>query len=87
MPLYNGETFLTLQNIGYSVCPYKIQNKTELINSLTAMNYKLIDSWENHRSCRIPFHPERFVSAYYGFSFRLIQDEPDFDGVIRRSLS
>jgi putative methyltransferase (TIGR04325 family) len=86
VPLYNGETFFTLQNIGYSVCPYKIQNKTELINSLAAMNYKLIDSWENYRSCRIPFHPERFVSAYYGFCFKLIQYEPDFDGAIRRSL-
>jgi putative methyltransferase (TIGR04325 family) len=73
LPLYDGETFVTLQNIGYASAftPYKIQNRTEFINSLVSLGYKLIDTWEWNRTLSIPFHPKRFVSAYHGFYFRL----------------
>jgi putative methyltransferase (TIGR04325 family) len=71
VPFYEGETFVTLQNIGYAYCPYKIQNRAEFIASLTALNYDLIDSWQFNRTCSIPFHPDRLVRAYHGFYFRL----------------
>ncbi|MGH1396831.1 MAG: TIGR04325 family methyltransferase, partial [Trichormus sp.] len=73
VPFYDGETFITLQNIGYTFCPYKIQNKYEFIESLSALGYKLIDNWKLERSCSIPFHPERFVRNYEGFYLRLEQ--------------
>ncbi len=71
VPFYDGEPFITLQNIGYAVCPYRIQNRTEFINSLVSLGYKLTDSWEINRTCFIPFHPGRFVRAYHGFYFQL----------------
>jgi len=71
VPFYEGETFTTLQNIGYAYCPYKIQNCTEFIKGLIALGYTTIDRWKIDRSCSIPFHPERFVPAYHGFYFRL----------------
>jgi putative methyltransferase (TIGR04325 family) len=71
VPFYEGKQFITLQNIGYAICPYKIQNRTEFIDSLTAIGYKLIDSWKWDRTCHIPFHPARFIPNYCGFYFRL----------------
>lgn len=71
VPFYDGETFITLQNIGYAFCPYKIQNRHEFIESLAALGYELIDNWKLDRSCSIPFHSERFVRNYEGFYLRL----------------
>lgn len=75
LPLYEGESFITLQNIGYAYVPYKIQNRAEFIRSLNALSYELIDSWHDYRTCSIPFHPERFVSGYHGFYFRFLGEE------------
>ena len=72
VPFYEGETFITLQNIGYAVCPYKIQNRQKFIESLQALGYKLIDSWVWDRTCVIPFHPERFIPSYCGFYLQLV---------------
>jgi putative methyltransferase (TIGR04325 family) len=69
VPLYDGETYITIQNIGYSFCPYTIQSRNQLIQSLTDLGYKLRDSWTINRAFKIPFHPERAVNAYHGFYF------------------
>jgi putative methyltransferase (TIGR04325 family) len=71
VPFYEGKQFITLQNIGYAICPYKIQNRTEFIDSLTAIGYQLIDSWKWDRTCHIPFHSDRFIPNYCGFYLRL----------------
>jgi putative methyltransferase (TIGR04325 family) len=71
VPFYDGEEFITLQNIGYAICPYKIQNRSMFIESLTDIGYTLIDSWKWDRTCHIPFHPDRFIPSYCGFYFRL----------------
>jgi putative methyltransferase (TIGR04325 family) len=71
VPLYDGEEYFTWQNLLESYVPYKIQNRDRFIASLTDLGYELIDSWEVDRTCRIPFHPERFVRAYHGFYLRL----------------
>jgi putative methyltransferase (TIGR04325 family) len=71
VPFYDGDSFITLQNIGYAYSPYKIQNRAEFLASLIALGYELIDSWEWNRTCLIPFHPEHFVKTYDGFYLRL----------------
>lgn len=77
VPLYDGETYITLQNITTSVCPYKIQNKTEFIDSLQILGYELIDSWELERSCVIPFRQDLNVRSYHGFYFKYLKlDNP-----------
>lgn len=70
MPLYDGKSFVTLQNIGYAFTPYKIWNRAEFIATLESVGYELVDSWSYNRTCSIPFHPDRFVSAYHGMYFR-----------------
>ena len=71
VPFYDGKQFITLQNLRKSIVPYKIQNRTEFINAISLLDYELIDSWSNTRTCSIPFHPECFVNGYHGFYFRL----------------
>lgn len=70
VPCYEGKTYITLQNLGSSAVPYKIQNRQQLINEISNLGYELIDSWKIDRTCYIPFHPECFVEGYHGFYFR-----------------
>ena len=44
VPFSDGESFTTLQNIGYAYCPYKVQNRSEFVNALMLLGYKLIDT-------------------------------------------
>jgi putative methyltransferase (TIGR04325 family) len=71
VPFGDRQSFITLQNIGYAFCPYKIQNKAEFVSNLNSLDYELIDTWKIKRNCIIPFRPDYFVSAYHGFYFRL----------------
>ncbi len=71
VPFYDGKTYITLQNIGYTICPYKIQNRTEFIDSLIAIGYELVDTWKLDRLCTIPFHSKKNVSNYWGFYLKL----------------
>ena len=67
VPFYDGETYVTLQNIGYAYSPYKIQNKTEFIESLISLGYEYVAGWASDRNCTIPFHKDRTVREYSGF--------------------
>ena len=71
VPFCDNKSFITLQNLIYTFCPYKIQNKTEFISDLNDLGYELIDAWKINRNCIIPFRPDCFVPAYHGFYFRL----------------
>ncbi|NJL21110.1 MAG: methyltransferase, TIGR04325 family, partial [Leptolyngbyaceae cyanobacterium SM1_3_5] len=70
VPMYDGEEYFTHQNLIPACAPYKIQNRSQFLASLNCLGYEVIDSWEVDRTCRIPFHPERFVKAYCGFYLR-----------------
>jgi putative methyltransferase (TIGR04325 family) len=71
VPLGDERTFYTMENVGYAYCPYRVQNKQELFDSLAAQGYDLIDSWKDSKLFRIPFHPRRTVNGYHGAYFRL----------------
>jgi putative methyltransferase (TIGR04325 family) len=75
VPFYDGETFTTIQNIGYACCPYKVQNRSKFIDALALMCYELVDSWKIQHSFSIPFHPERHVHNYHGFYFQLTRNK------------
>jgi putative methyltransferase (TIGR04325 family) len=70
VPFYEGEEYITLQNLIDSYVPYKIQDRAKFINSMFELGYDLIDVWQKNRTINIPFHPNRFVGAYHGFYFR-----------------
>ncbi|MEM7679054.1 MAG: methyltransferase, TIGR04325 family [Myxococcota bacterium] len=60
-------TFYTLQTIGVSYCPYRIESSEAFVDGLRALGYTPIDQWENpEKSCLIPFHPERSLDHYVG---------------------
>lgn len=71
LPIYEGPTFVTLQNIGTVFCPYRIFNKGEFIDSFRSIGYELIDIWENaEKSLKIPFRPEKDLNSYHGMYFK-----------------
>jgi putative methyltransferase (TIGR04325 family) len=71
-PLTDLPDFVTLQDLGPAVCPYKILNRTKFIDSIKALGYELVDSWANtDLSCGIPFHLAHSVKSYSGLYFKL----------------
>lgn len=71
-PLTDLPEYVTLQDLGPAVCPYKILNRKQFIQSIESLGYRLVDSWSNADfSCRIPLHPDRTVPSYSGLYFQL----------------
>jgi putative methyltransferase (TIGR04325 family) len=70
VPLCAGPGFITLQNNGTWVVPYKIVNEAEFIASLTGLGYELVDHWRIHRSLQVLTSPEHFVENYQGMFLR-----------------
>lgn len=70
-PLSDSGSFVTLNNLGPSVCAYRIWDRKQFIQSFEALGYSLVDKWDTPEfSCYIPFHPERWIRAYSGMYFR-----------------
>jgi putative methyltransferase (TIGR04325 family) len=68
---WNRRAFITLQDIGMSLCPYFVCNREEFITSLTALGYELLDSWNcPESSCRVRFQQSHHIAAYSGYFFR-----------------
>lgn len=69
-PIYDGPGFITLQYIGTAYCPYRIFNRQELLDSLSAEGYTLVASWQKERAFRVRRHPERSFDHYSGLYLR-----------------
>ncbi len=71
LPLCDHATFVTLQNGGVAYHPMYVFNRSEFIDSVGALGYKLIDQWSvpSHAG-RIPFYPEESFPAHSGLYFR-----------------
>ena len=71
LPLYDGEDFVTTQNIGEgSFWPVHVYNKTNFIRSVESMGYILCDAWDVHeRSMQIPCQPEHSFASFSGLYF------------------
>jgi putative methyltransferase (TIGR04325 family) len=68
-PVYDGPAFVTLQNIGSAYCPYRIFNRDELVQSLKALGYRLVDAWHKDRKFKVRFYPDKSFDRYSGFYF------------------
>jgi putative methyltransferase (TIGR04325 family) len=78
-PIYDGESFVTLQNNGTAICPYNVFNYQAFVGSMDRLGYELVDRWENCDpgvSCWVAFRPEKSVSQYTGMYLRLRSVEP-----------
>jgi putative methyltransferase (TIGR04325 family) len=69
-PVYDGPTFVTIQNVGSVYCAYRIFNRGEFVGSLESIGYRLVDSWAKPRRFRVPGHPDKAFDHYSGFYFR-----------------
>lgn len=47
VPMAPERAYITLQNIGVTYCPYRIDREGAIADSLVALGYELVDSWEN----------------------------------------
>lgn len=72
LPLYDGETFVTVQSTGRAFHPYRIFNRDEVVRSMTDLGYRVVDDWVNREQhCEIPFTRGRDIDAYSGYYFSL----------------
>jgi putative methyltransferase (TIGR04325 family) len=70
LPLYDGEPFVTIQAAGKSFHPYRVFNRDQFIESVTALGYVLVDHWQSaETTCIVPFTRRREVEAYAGLYF------------------
>jgi putative methyltransferase (TIGR04325 family) len=67
--MYDGTSFVTLQNLGYANTPYIIRNRDAFIRDMGLAGYQLVSTWRDSRVTRIPFHPRHTVRGYCGFYF------------------
>jgi putative methyltransferase (TIGR04325 family) len=70
MPMYDGETFVTVQSTGRAFHAYRIYNRAAFVAEVTALGYRVVDSWCNREQhCEIPFTNGRDIDAYSGYYF------------------
>lgn len=70
MPVYDGESFVTVQSTGRAFHPYRIYNRAELVAEVAALGYRVVDDWSNREAhCEIPFTQGRDIDAYSGYYF------------------
>jgi putative methyltransferase (TIGR04325 family) len=70
--MYDGEGFVTLQNLGYAHTPYIIRNRDAFIANMAIAGYRLVAAWRDSRETRIPFHSRHTIRGYCGFYFTLL---------------
>ena len=70
-PMVDGPEFWTVQNLGPSELPYKVQNRKQLIESMAKLAYEVRDSWNNDRKIEVPFRSKHVVDGFDGVYFKL----------------
>lgn len=68
--LHPTRSFFTLNSIGVSFCPYRVQAEPEFSAAMTALGYRLQARWETPRAFRIPFEPSYDFDQYVGLVYR-----------------
>jgi putative methyltransferase (TIGR04325 family) len=70
MPIYDGESFVTVQSTGRAFHAYRIYNRAELVTEAASLGYRVVDDWMNREQhCEIPFTRDRDIDAYSGYYF------------------
>jgi putative methyltransferase (TIGR04325 family) len=71
VPMTEGKPYITLQNNGRWFSPYRVDNVSDFIKNITALDYELVDKFEMNRPVSFLLDPEYDVPAYHGMYFRL----------------
>jgi putative methyltransferase (TIGR04325 family) len=70
LPMYDGESFVTVQSTGRAFHAYRIYNRAEFVDEVTRLGYVVVDDWQNREQhCEIPFTRGRDIDAYSGYYF------------------
>jgi putative methyltransferase (TIGR04325 family) len=70
MPMYDGESFVTVQSTARAFHAYRIYNRAEFVAEAQALGYRVVDDWQNREQhCEIPFTRAREIDAYSGYYF------------------
>jgi putative methyltransferase (TIGR04325 family) len=70
-PLHPRQGYITLQNIGKAVLPYRVMAKPELIEAMAKLGYVVTDQWQSReRHLKVPFEPGCTIDHYSGFYFK-----------------
>jgi putative methyltransferase (TIGR04325 family) len=71
IPIHPSQTFVTLQNIGTTVCPYRIYRRDTVLQGFNTRGYDVMDEWQNlEHACMLPFDRDHSVPFYTGFLLR-----------------
>jgi putative methyltransferase (TIGR04325 family) len=70
LPVYDGESFVTVQSTGRAFHAYRIYNRGQFVAEAAALGYRIVDDWRNREQyCEIPFTVGRDIDAYSGYYF------------------
>jgi putative methyltransferase (TIGR04325 family) len=70
--IHGQHEFFTVNSLGTAFCPYRVQTQAGLVRGLTALGYRLRESWVNlGKPMTIPFQPEYSLDHYTGFCLDL----------------
>ena len=70
LPMYDGESFVTVQSTGRAFHAYRIYNRAAFVAEAQALGYRAVDDWQNREQhCEIPFTRGRDIDAYSGYYF------------------
>jgi putative methyltransferase (TIGR04325 family) len=72
LPTHPTRDFVTVQHIGVGYCPYRITAQEAIPSQLTALGYRLRDTWTNpDLTCIVPFEENAGPITYRGYCFTL----------------
>jgi putative methyltransferase (TIGR04325 family) len=69
LPVHEHRGYWTLQQLPVCEVPYRVYSHAELVDQMTSLGYRQVDTWKKPRDIEIPFHRETKVEGYLGFCF------------------
>lgn len=72
--IHLAQEYFTVNSLGTAFCPYRVQTQASLVRGLSALGYRLRESWINpDKPLVIPFQPELSLRHYTGFCLDLVR--------------
>lgn len=73
VPVWDGEAFVTLEQIGRSRCAYQIFNRKRMIENMLKSGYQLVDQWQTaDLSCHVRWQPKYSIAWQSGLYFKRV---------------
>ena len=74
LPVIETATFYTLQCLGFTYCPYRVQQHAELVEQMHDAGYRVVDHWDNlEKSLELVGYPDLSLDRYRGYCFQRAQ--------------